>query len=33
MKDESADLQLEDDFLLQLKEKYCCRAKVRRNRR
>lgn len=28
MKDESADLQLEDDFLTQLKDKYCCRVKV-----
>lgn len=30
MEDESADLQLEDGFLLQLKEKFCCRVKVRR---
>ncbi|XP_074517111.1 exocyst complex component 3-like protein 4 isoform X1 [Sebastes fasciatus] len=27
MKDESADLQLEDDLLKQLKDKYCCRVK------
>ncbi|XP_070698445.1 exocyst complex component 3-like protein 4 [Pempheris klunzingeri] len=27
MKDESADLKLEDDFLQQLKDKYCCRVK------
>ncbi|XP_070776536.1 exocyst complex component 3-like protein 4 [Enoplosus armatus] len=27
MNEESADLQLEDDFLKQLKEKYCCRVK------
>uniref|UniRef100_UPI0037E9288A exocyst complex component 3-like protein 4 isoform X2 n=1 Tax=Semicossyphus pulcher TaxID=241346 RepID=UPI0037E9288A len=27
MKDESADLQLEEDFLKRLKEKYCCRVK------
>ncbi|XP_060918524.1 exocyst complex component 3-like protein 4 [Labrus mixtus] len=27
LKDASADLQLEDDFLKQLKEKYCCRVK------
>ncbi|XP_034531588.1 exocyst complex component 3-like protein 4 [Notolabrus celidotus] len=27
MKDESSDLQLEDDFLKQLKEKYCSRVK------
>ncbi|XP_019133379.2 exocyst complex component 3-like protein 4 [Larimichthys crocea] len=28
MRDESMDLQLEDDFLKQLKDKYCCRVKV-----
>ncbi|XP_041668894.1 exocyst complex component 3-like protein 4 isoform X2 [Cheilinus undulatus] len=27
MKDESTDLQLEEDFLKHLKEKYCCRVK------
>ncbi|XP_067470720.1 exocyst complex component 3-like protein 4 [Thunnus thynnus] len=27
MKDEGTDLQLEDDFMKQLKDKYCCRAK------
>ncbi|KAM9842135.1 exocyst complex component 3-like protein 4 [Aulostomus maculatus] len=27
MKDVSADLQLEDNFLLHLREKYCCRVK------
>ncbi|KAM7403712.1 hypothetical protein PAMA_004245 [Pampus argenteus] len=27
MKDESADLQFDDDFLKQLKDKYCCRVK------
>ncbi|XP_044023008.1 exocyst complex component 3-like protein 4 [Siniperca chuatsi] len=27
MRDESTDLQLEADFLVQLKEKYCCRVK------
>lgn len=28
MKDESSDLQLEDGFLNQLKDKYCCKMKV-----
>uniref|UniRef100_A0A4W6CFD8 Exocyst complex component 3-like 4 n=1 Tax=Lates calcarifer TaxID=8187 RepID=A0A4W6CFD8_LATCA len=28
MNDESTDLQLEENFLKQLKEKYCCRVKV-----
>lgn len=26
---ENTDLQLEENFLKQLKEKYCCRVKVR----
>lgn len=29
MKDESTDLQLEENFLKQLKDKYCSRVKVR----
>lgn len=29
MKDESVDLQLEDGLLRQLKDKFCCRVKVR----
>lgn len=29
MTDESTDLQLESDFLKQLKDKYVCRVKVR----
>ena len=28
MKDESTDLQLEENFLKRLKDKYCCRVKV-----
>lgn len=29
MRNESTDLQLEENFLKQLKEKYCCKVKVR----
>lgn len=28
LKDESTDLQLDDDFLTQLRDKYCCKMKV-----
>lgn len=31
MKDESTDLQLEDDLLQHLKDKYCSRVKVSSN--
>lgn len=31
MNEESKELQLEDGLLQQLKDKYCCRVKVRRS--